>query len=173
MSDSDAPQPESKRYATGAVRSADRNNVRYDLITPIGLKRLAETYAEGANKRGAHNWENGMPVDDLLNHALAHIYDYLAGDRSQDHLAHAAWNVLGAIHSEVKWPHLNDDKLRTGNCDVPRAAAVPTSSDAAMQDYDRNFRFRDYASEIASLQAEQRAMATAVRSGAIPPPGRG
>ena len=40
------------RFATGAVRGADAENVRFDLITPIGLRRLAETCAEGAKKYG-------------------------------------------------------------------------------------------------------------------------
>jgi hypothetical protein len=35
-------------YDTGAVRSTDCDNVRYDLISPIGLRAVAATYAEGA-----------------------------------------------------------------------------------------------------------------------------
>jgi hypothetical protein len=100
---------------TGAVRSGDCADVRYDLISPIGIAALARTYAEGAKKFGAFNWENGMPVADLLNHAVAHVYKWLGGDRSEDHLAHAAWGLLGAIHSLEKWPHLNQDLLRGEN----------------------------------------------------------
>jgi hypothetical protein len=113
---------ERHEYDTGAVRSADCDQIRYDLITPIGLRALARTYAEGAEKFGAANWENGMPVTDLLNHAIAHIYNFLAGDRTEDHLAHAAWNVLGAIHSFEKWPELNSGTLRGPDCTAPQAA---------------------------------------------------
>jgi hypothetical protein len=113
---------ERREYDTGAVRSADCEQTRYDLITPIGLRRLAETYAEGAQKFGAFNWENGMPVTDLLNHAIAHVYKFLGGDRTEDHLAHAAWNLLGAIHSMEKWPHLNQQWLRGENCECPPGA---------------------------------------------------
>lgn len=35
-------------FSTGAVRGTDANDVRFDLITPVGLRRLAETCAEGA-----------------------------------------------------------------------------------------------------------------------------
>jgi hypothetical protein len=111
-------------YDTGAVRSADCDQVRYDLITPIGLRALAKTYAEGAEKFGACNWENGMPVTDLLNHAIAHIYSFLGGDRAEEHLAHAAWNVLGAIHSLEKWPDINKDLLRGPGCEPPPMAVV-------------------------------------------------
>lgn len=110
------------QFDTGAVRSADRDEERWDLISPIGLKALARTYAEGAAKFGDANWENGMPVTDLLNHGIAHIYAFLSGDRTEDHLAHAAWNVLGAIHSLEKWPELNEGRLRGPGCACPVAA---------------------------------------------------
>lgn len=116
---------ERREYDTGAVRSADCEQTRYDLISPIGLQRLAETYAEGAQKFGAFNWENGMPVTDLLNHAIAHIYKFLGGNRDEDHLSHAAWNLLGAIHSMEKWPHLNEQWLRDAQGNCPPAAVVP------------------------------------------------
>lgn len=114
---------ERHEYDTGAVRSNDCSQVRYDLISPIGLAALARTYAEGAEKFGEFNWENGMPVTDLLNHAIAHLFKFLSGDRSEDHLGHAAWNVLGAVHSLEMWPHLNDDTLRGPGCAAPPVAA--------------------------------------------------
>jgi len=123
---------ERREYDTGAVRSADCEQTRYDLITPIGLRRLAETYAEGAAKFGQFNWENGMPVTDLLNHAIAHVYKFLGGDRSEDHLAHAAWNLLGAIHSMEQWPELNQQWLRGANCTIPPGASAPTTPPAAI-----------------------------------------
>jgi len=107
------------RFATGAVRSSDAEATRYDLISPIGLEAVARTCAEGAAKYSDFNWEAGMPVHDLLNHALRHIYRYLAGDRSEDHLPHAAWGLLAAIHSEALWPELNDGTLRGPGCTRP------------------------------------------------------
>lgn len=117
-----------RRYETGAVRNGDCEDVRYDLISPIGLERLARTYAEGAAKRGRNNWENGMPVNDLLNHAIAHIYKFLNGNRDEDHLGHAAWNILGAIHSLEKWPEMNNGWLRGEDGSVPPNAAVKKSA---------------------------------------------
>lgn len=124
-----------KEFDTGAVRSKDREMVRYDLISPIGLRALAETYAEGAAKFGANNWENGMPVTDLLNHAIAHIYDFLGGCRKEPHLAHAAWGLLAAIHSLEKWPELNKD-LRGENCSCPLPAAVSAETTGQPRDID-------------------------------------
>lgn len=107
------------RFATGAVRSSDAEATRYDLISPIGLEAVARTCAEGAARYSPHNWERGMDVPDLLNHALRHIYQFLAGDRSEPHLPHAAWGLLAAIHSDTLWPHLNENKLRGPGCTPP------------------------------------------------------
>lgn len=60
-----------------------------------------------------------MPVHDILNHAIAHLYQYLSGDRTEDHLAHAAWNCFAAMHSEEVWPNLNVGTLRLAGCKPP------------------------------------------------------
>lgn len=103
-------------FETGAVRGTDLAALRYDLISPIGLKALAAAYGEGVAKYGELNCEKGMPVTDLLNHAINHIFMFLSGDRSEDHLGHAMWNVCMAIHSHTLWPSLNADKLRRPGC---------------------------------------------------------
>lgn len=108
------------RFESGAVRSSDAERTRYDLISPIGLRAVAEACAEGAEKYGDFNWEKGMPVNDLLNHAIRHIYMFLGGDRSEDHLGHAAWGLLAAVHSNEVWPDLNEGTLRTGFCEAPK-----------------------------------------------------
>jgi hypothetical protein len=112
--------PEVTTFSTGAVRGTDAENVRYDLITPIGLRRLAETCAEGAKKYGDHNWQKGIPASVMLNHAIRHIYLWLEGDRSEDHLAHAAWNILGVSHFEEALPAMIDVPSRKPASDMTR-----------------------------------------------------
>ena len=118
-----------REFTTGAVRSGDAESVRYDLISPIGLEAVARTCAEGAAKYGDFNWERGMPVHDLINHGLRHIYRYLSGDRSEEHLAHAAWNLLSAIHSDEAWPHLNAGHLRSPGCAPPPIVDPPVEGE--------------------------------------------
>jgi hypothetical protein len=110
---------ETVSFASGAVRSSDAEETRYDLLSPIALEAWAKTYAEGAAKYGDYNWEKGMPAHDLLNHAIRHIYKFLGGDRSEDHLPHAMWGVAAAIHSLALWPDLNNGTLRRPGCKVP------------------------------------------------------
>jgi len=115
----DASAGTTAKFGTGAIRSDTFEEFRYDLVSPIGLREVARACAEGAEKYGDWNWEKGMPVHDLLNHAIAHIYGFLSGDRSEPHLGHAAWNLLAAIHSHELWPHLNDGNLRSELCRAP------------------------------------------------------
>lgn len=100
-------------FASGAVRSTDANDVRYDLITPIGLRRLASTCAEGARKYGPYNWTKGIPASVMLNHAIRHVYLWLQGDASEDHLAHAAWGLCGVMHFEEAMPEMIDIPSRS------------------------------------------------------------
>jgi hypothetical protein len=115
--------PEVTTFSTGAVRGTDAENVRYDLITPIGLRRLAETCAEGAKKYGPFNWQRGIPASVMLNHAIRHIYLWLEGDRSEDHLAHASWNILGVCHFEEEMPAMIDVPSRMSASDMTPLAA--------------------------------------------------
>lgn len=107
------------KFESGAERSSDAEHTRYDLITPIGLAAVARACAEGAKKYSDYNWEKGVPAHDALNHAIRHLYMFLGGDRSEEHLGHAAWNVLAAIHSLELWPEMNEGTLRTGFCRAP------------------------------------------------------
>ena len=100
------------KFFTGAVRGTDAGDTRYDLITPIGLRRIAETYAEGAVKYSPRNWEKGIPASNLINHAMKHIEQWRAGDTSEDHLAHAVWNLMATMHFEEARPELIDFPTR-------------------------------------------------------------
>jgi hypothetical protein len=110
--ESPTPTQPVTQFSTGAVRSTDANSTRYDLISPVGLRRIAETYAEGAAKYGDNNWTKGMPASDTMNHALRHINLWLSGDKTEDHLAHAAWNLIAIMHFEELKPDCIDVPTR-------------------------------------------------------------
>lgn len=124
-----------EKFATGSVRDTRAGKGRYDLITPIGLKRLAQHYENGAAKYGDRNWERGQPVSRFLDSALRHLYAHLGGDRSEDHLAAAAWNCLGAIHMEQEAHNGNVpvalDDLPHGLIDPPKDRTRPEPENKA------------------------------------------
>jgi len=100
------PDKRIQEIPNGGIRSTDADDVAYDLISPIGLRRLAQTYREGERKYTACNWVKGFPVRSILNHVIRHIFLYLYGDRTEDHLAHAAWGLFTAMHFEETRPDL-------------------------------------------------------------------
>ena len=93
---------EREEFETGSVRDTREGKGRFDLILlgwPHALKRLAVHMENGANKYGDRNWEKGQPCSRYLDSAVRHLVAYAAGSRDEDHLAGAAWNILGIIET--------------------------------------------------------------------------
>lgn len=84
-------------YERGGKR--ERVEERFDLVPAVALTAVAKAMALGAGKYGESNWR-GLPQSNCINHALRHIYMYLGGDRSEEHLSHAAANILMSIELE-------------------------------------------------------------------------
>ena len=113
--DSKPETEERVQYSTGAVRCAKvagegKFPLRYELISTIGLRRLAATYGEGGLKYGDSNWLKGMGEKSLLQHVLAHLNEYRAGRKEggEDDLAHAAWGLFSMMHFQETRPDMMD-----------------------------------------------------------------
>jgi hypothetical protein len=89
-----------EHLATGAIRSDASGKGRYDLIPPLAMRRVAVVYERGGEQKGDNNWMLGVPRTRLLSSALRHTYQAVNGETDEDHLAHAVWNLLAAIHFE-------------------------------------------------------------------------
>lgn len=89
-------------FGTGSVRDTRKGKGRFDLLPPYALLRLAQHFENGAEKYGDRNWEKGQPLSRYLDSAIRHILAYLGGDRSEDHMAAAAWNVLAHIETQYR-----------------------------------------------------------------------
>lgn len=110
---------ERQAFETGSVRDTREGKGRYDLLPPYPMFRLARHYENGAKKYGDRNWEKGQPVTRYYDSAMRHLFKYMEGSRDEDHLAAAAWNIIGIIHTEemvrrgklpkelVDWPSTN------------------------------------------------------------------
>lgn len=94
-----------RSFTSGAVRAADADVTRMDLVCPTGLLRLAAIYKEGADKYGDTNWCRGIPVSVMLNHLETHLQRWKKGDRTEDHLAKIAWGVFSIMHYEERCKH--------------------------------------------------------------------
>lgn len=106
MSDSDSfilrDSGERQSFETGAVRDSQDGKGRYDLISPLFLRRLAKVLERGAKKYSARNWEKGIPLERLIDSTLRHICQLMMGDAVEDHAAQAAWNLHAFIHTAEK-----------------------------------------------------------------------
>jgi len=89
-----------QQWESGAHRDTQAGKPRFDLIDPIFLRRVADVMAEGAEHYGEHNWTRGIPSQRYAAGLLRHVYAYLSGDRTEDHLARAAFNLQGLARNE-------------------------------------------------------------------------
>lgn len=96
---------------TGAQRERADGKGRYDLISPFFLKRLAIRLELGAAKYKDRNWEKGLPFSWFLDAAIRHIEQWLEGQEDEDHLAAAAFNLMGIMHLQKTHPEMNDIPL--------------------------------------------------------------
>ena len=53
-------------------------------------------------KYGDRNWEKGQPISRFLDSALRHTCKHLQGERDEDHLVAAAWNIMCAVDTEER-----------------------------------------------------------------------
>lgn len=86
-------------FNKGAVRESDEGKPRFSLIPPGALKRVAMVFTKGAKKYAPHNWL-GLPTSRSLDSAIRHIEQYRAGEKDEDHLAHAITNLMFIMHQE-------------------------------------------------------------------------
>ncbi len=108
-----ADSGERQEYGTGATRDVTTGKGRYDLLSPIALRRLAVHMENGATKYKARNWELGVPLGRFFDSAMRHLFTWLEQklgggvldeeeQEREDHLAAAFWNIHGLLHTEEK-----------------------------------------------------------------------
>lgn len=94
---------------------ADRVPVDFDYsqLSIHGLRLMAFTQHEGNLKYGYGNWQKGIPISNLLSHAIDHILKLQNGELDDapsilTHLGHALWNLEKAAHFIATRPDLVD-----------------------------------------------------------------
>lgn len=92
---------ERREFKTGAVRDTTTGKGRFDLISPIALKRLAVVLERGAKKYSDRNWEAGIPLSSFIDSAERHLNDFKEGKRDEDHMGQCLWNIHAFIHTET------------------------------------------------------------------------
>lgn len=101
-----------REFESGAVRDMQEGKGAMWLLPFYALLRLSKHYEAGAAKYGPMNWNKGINVSSFMDSALRHIAKYMCGCDDEDHLAAAAFNILGAMEMEATHPELNDVPVR-------------------------------------------------------------
>ena len=89
-------------FATGSQRDTQDGKPRPDLL-PVGAQlRKAVIHMLGSIKYAERNWELGQPQSQFLTSLFRHLYAWMLGDTSEDHLAQAGWNLDCLLDQEER-----------------------------------------------------------------------
>lgn len=98
-----------QQFESGAMREPEDGKLRYDLVSPVALRRLALNMTKGAEKYGPHNWNKGMPTSRMLSAAMRHLELAREGNKDEDHWAALVFNIFGIMHFEgTEWDDLHE-----------------------------------------------------------------
>lgn len=91
-------------YSPSGAKSS-KINIRYDLVPPCFLQRVAERFTLGSKHYADYNWRQGVEDDEFvqarINHMLAHLQSFLSGtqyiqqhkENPDDDLAAVGWCI--------------------------------------------------------------------------------
>ena len=89
-------------FTTGAVRAASEGKGCPSLIPIDDLKAVAKRFEDGATKYGRNNWQQGIPLSRYVDSLYRHLWQFMEGDASEDHLGAIIWNAM-CLTQTKKW----------------------------------------------------------------------
>lgn len=101
-------------FSTGAVRDMHEGKGDMASLPWEAVLRLSKHYEAGAIKYKRWNYRLGIPVSSFIDSACRHLAKYQCGCDDEDHLAAAAFNILGAMLMENTMPEMIDLPMREG-----------------------------------------------------------
>lgn len=101
-------------FSTGACRDMHAGKGDMASVPWEAILRLSRHYENGAEKYERWNFRKGIPISSFIDSACRHLAKYQCGQDDEDHLAAAAFNVLGAMLMENTLPEMQDLPLRKG-----------------------------------------------------------
>ena len=107
---------ERTEFPSGAVRDMHEGKGDMVSIPWEAILRLSRHYEAGAKKYKRWNYRigDGIPLSSYIDSACRHLAKYQCGCDDEDHLAAAAFNILGAMLQEELHPDQIDLPLREG-----------------------------------------------------------
>jgi hypothetical protein len=118
-----------EEFNTGSVRDTEVGKGMFDLLPFAALSREAVHLERGANKYGLRNWEKGQSMRRLASSMLRHAAQYIAGERTEDHLAAVVFNANALMHHEDK---IEKGELPSALADLPWQSYQTTPADLGL-----------------------------------------
>ena len=85
---------ERSEFQTGAVRDASYGKGIPSAIPPRALIKLAKRFEDGAAKYKRDNWKQGIPISRYVDSLYRHLWAFMEGDETEDHLGAVIWNAV-------------------------------------------------------------------------------
>ena len=82
----------------------------FHMLPPNAVFATAQVAKQGAEKYGETPWNRNykrISPEDHVNHAVQHLFAYLAGDESDDHLSHAILRAMFAYEVDHERNQIN------------------------------------------------------------------
>jgi len=85
---------ERSEFNTGAVRDASKGKGIPSAIPVRSLRKLAKRFEDGAEKYNRDNWKQGIPLSRYVDSLYRHLWAFMDGDDTEDHLGAVIWNAV-------------------------------------------------------------------------------
>lgn len=99
---------EQRQFDTGFIRDNSIGKGRMDLLPWGAILELSKHCQRGAEHYGERNIDKGAPISCLLDSGLRHLAKYMQGEKDEDHLLAALWNIAWAVQFESTKKELQD-----------------------------------------------------------------
>ena len=98
-----SPQAEIVTNEAGGKQSDTGTAFHY--ADPLAMLALAKVLDYGAKRYDRDNWRL-IEEEEHINHAITHLFAYMAGDEQDDHLEHALCRVHMALARKLRPSYL-------------------------------------------------------------------
>ena len=93
---------ENREFSTGAEKQHSKGKGTPVLFPGDAYIEVCKHFEDGAEHYEARNWEQGIPLSELINSMERHIADEKMGDTSERHDRAMAWNAIAYLATKIR-----------------------------------------------------------------------
>jgi hypothetical protein len=113
----------------------NQNKLRFDLVSPVAIEKMAEVLTKGCEKYPENNWRKGLPwIKGVTASIDRHLNAFKQGEDTDPesgllHMAHIATNVMFLLEFYKTHPECDDREqiygsVSSGNCTLQNTGSV-------------------------------------------------